>query len=179
MPSVYVRDEAAAPRQPHTDEKSPLRMAPIIAIYTGLGPPIGGVLTSLSLFAVAMFEAGGGSLTGFSTRALESVLGLIVLIPISALYGYYLGGIQAFLTGAIIAFASRSKGGFGYVTAFLAPLAVGVVAGVLMVTDFRLDFTRVVPGEYMMAAILAAIGVVASLILRFLFRRRFAPACAP
>ncbi len=178
MPSVYLRDEAAAPSRPYTNENPPLRTVPVIAIYTGLGPPIGGVLASLLLFAVAMFEAAGGSLTGFSTSALESVLGLIVFIPISALYGYYLGGIQAFLTGAIIAFASRSKGGFGYVTAFLAPLAVGVVAGVLIVTDFRLDFTRVVPGEYMMAAILAAIGVVASLILRLLFRRLFAPAYA-
>ncbi|MCA8887488.1 MAG: hypothetical protein KDA46_01580 [Parvularculaceae bacterium] len=181
MPSVYIKGDGATSGKANTDQNSVARKLSIIAIYTFLGPPVGGALTAISMFFLEAFDASNGSLAVFATKALQSLPGMVFIIPSAAIYGYFFGGVQAFITGVGIAYAANGRGGFGYLTAILVPLVVGVVAGVLIATDFRLDFTfrfdftRLSSSEYVSAAVLAVIGVGASLVLRFLFRRRFAP----
>ena len=141
------------------------RRGMIIGLYLLVGPPIGAAII-VALLWVAMFLSfvDGGQIN-IDGADLSNGLGVLAVVSVlAAPVSYFFGGIQALVTGIIIACFSDKDGKFGYGLALLAPVAPCVAAA------FVLDVER---GEPNWGAFFGVVGVLASLIVRLLFRQRF------
>jgi len=139
----------------------------IILIYAVLGPPVGGLLFLLGILFISLGDGlRHAALTDLSVvgmlKGIRSfLLFYIFTIPFSYMYGF----VQALLTGAVLSELLKRRGEAGYAAAFLAPLVIGL--GAYLVFDFGLEHDRA------LAAVIVAAGVLASLVLRLLFRNAF------
>lgn len=138
----------------------------IVLIYTLLGPAIGGMLTVSVLIAVWAVTEFGMSDDLFE-RPLETLLSLPLMFLIGALYGYIIGGAQAFACALLLAAVSDLNGRFSYARAAIASMIVAFLSAVF--------FYVAIDDNLGNAAFMVAAGPPTSLILRFLFRKRFAP----
>ncbi|NOX84135.1 MAG: hypothetical protein GXP06_14355 [Alphaproteobacteria bacterium] len=145
----------------------------IILIYTLAGPPIGGIIAMLSIYVYLAIETGFQSwLDNVRAEPIQIFLSLSRAFITVAFYGYIFGGIQALLTGIYISLNSGNDGKFGYGLAITASVFVA-----LAVTAVLTAFYQIRSGYAFLVApiILGAIGIAASVIVRFLFRKRFSP----
>ncbi|WDI30799.1 hypothetical protein PUV54_12630 [Hyphococcus flavus] len=144
------------------------RRVTIFLIFLVFGPPIGGLIAIHGFLLYMILQTGLSEV--FPEFKFQTLLGL-VLWPIWAfmlsLYGYIFGGIQAGVTGCILAIIADRNGRFSYQIAVMATLPSSLLAAI----HFGLRGN----GELFFAAILAGVSVAASLIVRFLFRKRFQP----
>ncbi len=150
------------------------RKALVFFIYMVFGPPIGGFATLVAVFLFGMFASGEFNFPGNVTA--EDVLELlhvIIWIPMMSLWGYVFGGIQAAMTGLILAAASDLEGRFGYDKAIVATLPPSLFAGIFISKDAIPELNSE-NGFFIL--VLTAAGIFASVAVRFLFRRRF---CLP
>lgn len=138
----------------------------IIMIYALAGPPVGGAITHVIYWFSTFLESRlpGGSL-------IETVFTLIGSLPAFLLLSYPFGGVQALLVGLVIKTFARSAGGFGYLTAVFAAGAVGTALGVLLSMGYISALGETPVG---VSTFLAVVGIFASIVVRFLFRDRFA-----
>ncbi len=139
----------------------------IILIYAFLGPPVGSLLFLLGVFLFSLQdEINYGVLADPSVLGVLKGIGAFLLFFIFTIpFSYMFGFVQALLTGVVLSGLHNKNGKAGYLAAFLTPL--GISAGAYAVFGFGFEF-----GQGFAAAI-AAIGVLTSLILRFLFRGAF------
>ena len=136
----------------------------VFFIYMIAGPPIGGALFLLGFMGYGIFaETGPTFLSKFDeTAVLRFFATLPMIFGFTLLFGYFLGGLQAAGAGLILTLMSDKNGRFGYGLAFLAAIVPSLLGAWLWMGD--------APG---FAAILFSLGLAASLVLRFLFRKRF------
>ncbi len=139
----------------------------IILIYALLGPPVGSVIFLLGVFLISL-EDGFKSVALTEPSVIETLKGVgyfilffVFTIPFSYIYGF----VQALLTGAVLSEILKRRGKAGYLAAFLTPLVIGL--GVYVISDFGIEREREV------AAAMVVVGVLASLVLRFLFSSAF------
>lgn len=139
----------------HTE---PLRSNPghVIFIATIAGPVYGTLWLG---FGAALYAA----IVSRSFSVLLAVLWAIPAIP----FGYFLGGLQAFVAGVILAAIAGPAGKFTYLEAFFAALLVGAVAAVVIAVILDMG--------WMAASFMAAAGCASSITVRAIFHRRFAP----
>ena len=154
----------------HQDETvtcAPRRRLPIILIYALLGPPVGAIVLLLSMFITSFAEAisreGLGVLSVENLPSFATIFGVAYIV---IAFSYLFGFVQALLTGVILAEWRTRFGGAGYLAAFIAPLCVGLAAYAVLLPAAP-GFGHGVP------LLLGAIGIAASLILRFFFRSAF------
>ena len=140
----------------------------IFAIYLAFGPPMGAIIFVVTIVAAGLigrlFEIATGQPAGSSQ--LTDIINLLFFfsaMPIIIMLSYLFGGLQAAVTGIIIAVSSGKGRKFGYGLAFLAPVIPSAAA--LFVLG---------RGETGLGWFLGVIGVTASLAIRYLFRARFA-----
>jgi len=147
-----------------TFRKSEPRKAQIFFIYLLAGPPIGalilivaGGLVSILLSSVTHPLSGN-----YGMSIPEVVTYYFFATPMAMLFSYIFGGLQAAGTGLFLTFLSTEKGKFNYSAALLAPLPPSGIA-------------FVVTGHTMagFGVLLCILSVLSSLMLRFLFRKRF------
>ncbi|WP_428409629.1 hypothetical protein [Hyphococcus sp.] len=134
------------------------RKVATILIYLLLGPPVGGMIFA-AFFSVSNVY---NFLTGSSANQEDLVSGTVGLFVLAMPFSYMFGGLQAAMTGVIIAICTRNEGRFGYGLAFLASLVSSLVGAVIFGRD-AVGF----------GVILVVVGVLSSLVLRFLFRKVF------
>ncbi|MFZ5617972.1 MAG: hypothetical protein ACOZAA_11720 [Pseudomonadota bacterium] len=140
----------------------------VVLIYTAFGPAVGGVLTiTVSIVALQFQDGGSGLARVFLETPLRSLAAIPMVLVLGALCGYWIGGTQALACGLILAAISGRDGRFGYFRAGLSAALVAILATIVIV--LFLD-TGLWGALFMVAA-----GLPSSLILRFLFRKRFAP----
>lgn len=152
----------------HVHQTGSHREPRIIMIYALVGPPFGGMIVFLMFLISASFgETWRENLHDDFSGTIFSLIGAAIGFPVM---GYPFGGVQALLTGLLIKTVASSGGRFGYLTAFLAPAFVGAAVTVLL-TYLYYDGVGFAPISVFIAV--GLIGIVASLIVRFLFRRRF------
>lgn len=139
----------------------------IVVIYTLLGPAIGGMLTISVL--IAMTAATTGFESGYDNfdAPLQMLLSLPMTLLLGALFGYYVGGVQAVMCALLLAAISDLNGRFSYARAAIASMVVAFLSAVF--------FYVAIDDNLGNAAFMVAAGPPTSLILRFLFRKRFAP----
>ncbi len=159
-----------------TDSDAPTskgRRPRIILIYVLAGPPIGGIIAMLAIYMYLAIETGFQPwLDNVRAEPIQTILSLPMTFIIVALYGYIFGGIQALLTGIYISLNSGKNGKFGYKLAITASAFVALV-----VTAVLTAFYQIRTGYAVLAVpiILGAIGIAASVLVRFFFRKRFSP----
>lgn len=141
-----------------------------ILIYGLFGPPVGGLIAYIILLVYA--ARGEYWWADFRENTLEVLASLSTGLIAFPLYGYLFGGVQALLTGLIVKTFADTDGRFGYMTAFVAATLVGVVVGLFLTTGY---FFSIGYAPVIAFVVLAVIGITASLIVRFLFRKRFRP----
>lgn len=135
----------------------------VFFIYLLLGPPLGALVFYLGLIGYSVIDNGFGNSSGWAVAdAVEFVVAFFSLLWVITLFSYFFGGLQAAGTGLILAILSRDGGRFGYGLAFMAALVPSFLGAALLAGD--------APG---FAVALFATGLVASFLLRFLFRKRF------
>ena len=100
-------------------------------------------------------------------RPLETLIFIPAIVLIGALYGYFIGGAQAMMCALLLAAISDLDGRFSYAHAAIAALIVAFLSAVFIFVAFDDNLGNAV---FMVAA-----GPPTSLILRFLFRKRFEP----
>jgi len=157
-----------------TDGDAPSRKSRrprIILIYTLVGPPVGGILTLLAIFISSAITSGLEIWLGnVRTEPVLTILSVPMMFVGFALFGYIFGGIQAFLTGAYISLVAGKDGKFGYLTATACAVLVGALtSGVLAV--FYWVGVGFVPAVEL--AYLAFVGVISSIIVRWMKRHSF------
>ena len=146
---------------------APRRRLPIVLIYAFLGPPVGAIVLLLSMFITSFAEAiSREGLGALSIENLSSSASYFSIAHIFIAFSYLFGFVQALLTGVILAEWRARFGGAGYLAAFIAPLCVGLAAYAVLLPAAP-GFGHGVP------LLLGAIGIAASLILRFFFRSIF------
>lgn len=140
------------------------RRLPIFFIYFVVGPPVGGLLFT-AFFTISMLH---GFVFGEVAEAGDAFFrflgGLFVMVPLAVIFSYFFGGVQAAVTGLFISGFAPRNGRFGYLTAFVAAIGPSL-AGAFLIARESIFF-----GTW-----LAAIGTLASLMVRYIFRRRFSP----
>ena len=136
----------------------------VFFIYLLLGPPLGALVFYLGLIGYSFIESGFGNPSdGMSVAAVaEFVVAFFSFLWVIVFFSYFAGGLQAAGTGLILAVVSKDGGRFGYNLAFLAALVPSFLGAVLFAGD--------TPG---FAVAMFVTGIVASLLLRLLFRERF------
>ncbi|MEO1136379.1 MAG: hypothetical protein AAFW68_07190 [Pseudomonadota bacterium] len=140
----------------------PDRRLPIFFIYLIFGPPIGGVIFAIGWFG-ALFISQISSTTIVPAEALWThAQAFPLFLLLSIVFSYLFGGVQAILTGLFISAFAKRNGKFGYRMALLASFSGSLLGGLLFARD-SLTFL----------ALLTAIGVLASILIRFVFRNRF------
>ncbi|PQA85599.1 hypothetical protein CW354_21930 [Marinicaulis flavus] len=157
METKLKTPEAADP-----GEKIGRRFA-IFCVYLVLGPPVGG----LFLIAGALLTAGASVFTGngdgiSSGSGWDTIFGVFALTPLVLMFSYLFGGLQAAATGLFLAVFSGKEGRFGYILAVLAPVPPGLVALFVMGRDGLSG-----------GLALGLLGILASVTLRFVFRKSF------
>lgn len=149
----------------NSSKSAALRRRKVFFIYVIFGPPIGAIIVVFTVLVVTMYD-GGIDLTYGSWIELIQALSWFLMITLFALmYSYLVGGVQAALTGVIVACLSSNNGRFGYGLALAAPALVGLVAGIVLAYPLNTGAQ--------LSAYLGVIGVLANLAIRFLFRKRF------
>ncbi len=149
-------------------ENQKVKRPRVIVLYSIFGPPIGGLIVYLIFLAyTARNEYFLADFRENTLEVLTSLLGGLISFPLLA---YLFGGVQALLTGALIKRLSDSDGRFGYLTAFFAAMWVGVCMSFVLSAAYFFSI-----GYIPVSAIVAlgVLGIVASLIVRFLFRKSF------
>ena len=165
MTSVYGA-EVSPSNESVREARAPRAM--IFFIYLLAGPPAGATLfvAGVVAYGIGLQLSGAGVGIGYNGPSETSMLQTIATIPVfwivASVLSYIFGGLQAAGTGLLLTFMSGEDGRFGYGLAFFAALVPSFFGAVL--------FGRDAPGYF---AVLFAIGVAASLILRFHFRKRF------
>jgi hypothetical protein len=160
-----------------TDDDAPTHKGKrprIILIYALAGPPIGGIVAILSIYMYTAITSGFEIwLDNVRAEPIQTLLSLLMTLVAVAFYGYILGGIQALLTGSFISLFAGKDGKFGYGLAIIAPafVALGVGGAWMVFYQIRVGFTPFFEPPIM----LGAIGVAASVTVRFLFRKQFSP----
>jgi hypothetical protein len=152
------------------------RKAMVFFIYLMFGPPIGGLATILTFLILSAVLAGDLGLLGDASG--EGVIQLFFLpvwVVMLSLWGYLFGGVQAAMTGLILAACSDLDGRFGYDRAVIATLPPSMFAGILIGKDYVNDHDA---GHGFLILVLTLASIVASLVLRYLFRERFRIPCA-
>lgn len=139
----------------------------IVLIYTLLGPAIGGMLTISVLIAMTAAMYGFESGASISETPLQMLLSLPMTLLLGALFGFYVGGAQAFVCALLLAAVSDLNGRFSYAWAATASMIVAFLSAVF--------FYVAIDDNLGNAAFMVAAGPPTSLMLRFLFRKRFAP----
>lgn len=142
----------------------------LILKYALLGPLIGAVLI-ICLFYLYVFAeelASGGEL-GDLFGDPPSLSDLLLFLGLVVFYGYILGGMQAIATGVLLKLWTRNRGEFTYLMAAGAAALIGLIALFFLLIIFNSSPT----GGAWIALILCAVGVAASLGLRFIFRKSF------
>jgi len=144
----------------------------IVLIYTLLGPAIGGVMTTSSLIIDPYLQnAAPDTIADYLEILSWSLIFVLSAIIYGSFFGYWFGGVQAFACGLLLAAMSNREGRFGY---FHAGLAAAITAGVAMaIYEFAFGWSL---GE---ALFFVSAGLPTSLLLRFLFRKKFAPVKSP
>ncbi len=147
------------------------RKAMVFFIYLIFGPPIGGLATILTFLILSAVLAGDLGLLGdASGEGFIQLFFLPIWVVMLSLWGYVLGGVQAAMTGLILAACSDLDGRFGYDRAILATLPPSIFAGILIGKDYVNDYDA---GHGFLTLVLAVASIVASLVLRYIFRKRF------
>lgn len=141
------------------------RKVMVFFIYLIFGPPIGGIITLTSMLGYVVIEEGFGQT--FSNEWFSGFPLFPFYILFLSLWGYLFGGVQAALTGLILSISSDAGGRFGYFHALLATIPPSILAGIFLYFQERDGFVA--------SGVLAIVSVVASLVVRFLFRNRFRP----
>ena len=138
----------------------------IILSYIVLGPAIGGILTISVL--IAMTAATTGFESGYDNfnAPLQMLLSLPMTLLLGALFGYYVGGAQAVMCALLLAAISDLDGRFSYAQAAIAAFIVAFLSAVFIYVAIDDNLGN--------AMFMVAAGPATSLILRFLFRKRFA-----
>jgi len=136
----------------------------IAVIYSLAGPPIGGFLTSIAEIADFRY---GPTLKQLIDSPFTTMSDLMQLIFSLTFGGYIFGGFQAAACGLLLMTMSDHQARFSYLQASVASVVVAVSAAAILVFLFGLDLVS--------AFFVVAAGPPTSLILRFLFRKRFAP----
>lgn len=148
----------------------PRRRLPIIFIYALLGPPVGAIVFLSGALLAAAYQS--LKLNGWEGVSLSDALQSLAVVPVVLLYAipfsYLFGFVQALLTGVALAELRARTGKARYLEAVLVPLVIGAGAYAVMAAGLY--------PVYDFAAAIVAIGIAASLVLRFLFRRAFATA---
>ena len=142
----------------------PNSKASIAIIYTVFGPAVGGILTSFAFVADFQYR--------FPIKVLfESPIAMLFdifeFVASAVIAGYFFGGFQAAACGILLMTMSDRNARFSYIQAGLAPILVAIISAALIVFIFDAGIDA--------ALFLVAAGPPTSLILRFLFRKRFAP----
>jgi hypothetical protein len=167
-------------RQTHNDDLSnrtmprgngARRKAMIVLIYTAIGPALGGLLMVSALYAVSALESGVETGPTIAQSPLQYLIYLPLVGLTGALFGFYFGGVQAFACGVLLAAMSDLNGKFSYVQAAIAAVLVAFLSAALVFVASD--------GGLSAAAFMVVAGPPTSLLLRFLFRKRFAPVKAP
>lgn len=152
------------------------RTAMVFFIYLIFGPPIGGLATILAFLVLPGILAGNFGLLGdASGEGFVQLVFLPVWVVMLSLWGYVFGGVQAAMTGLILAACSDLDGRFGYDRAIFATLPPSVFAGIFIGKDYVDDYGA---GHGFLTLVLTLASIVASLALRYLFRKRFSPVLA-
>ena len=138
----------------------------IILSYIVLGPAIGGILTISVL--IAMTAATTGFESGYDNfnAPLQMLLSLPMTLLLGALFGYYVGGAQAVMCALLLAAISDQDGRFSYAQVAFASMIVACLSAVFIYVAIDDNLGN--------AMFMVAAGPATSLILRFLFRKRFA-----
>lgn len=141
--------------------------ASIFLLYIILGPAIGGMLTISVL--IAMTSATTGLESGYDNFnvPLQMLLSLPMTLLLGALFGYFVGGAQAVMCALLLAAISDQDGRFSYAQVAFASMIVACLSAVFIYVASD--------GNLGAAMFMVAAGPPTSLILRFLFRKRFAP----
>lgn len=140
----------------------------IFFFYLLAGPPAGATLfvAGVLAYGIGLQLSGAGVGIGYYGSGETGMLQIIATIPmfwiLASVLSYIFGGLQAAGTGLLLTFMSSENGRFGYGLAIFAALVPSLLGAVM--------FGRDAPGYF---AVLFAIGVASSLLLRFLFRKRF------
>ncbi len=143
----------------------------IVFIYLIFGPPIGGLATILGFFTFAVFAEGNGAFfESFAGEDIGDLLMMPVWMFLMSLWGYVFGGAQAAMTGLILAVASDREGRFGYDRTIIATFPPSLIAGIVISGG---AFPALGNENGLVIFILTLTGVVASIAVRFLFRKRF------
>lgn len=135
----------------------------VFGVYLVLGPPIGGIITFIPGCAYALAFAIINPSAVHAEHFGSALLALPTVFLLSLMSSYLFGGLQAAVAGAALAVVSRG-GRFSYMKAFIAAVIASSVVAFL-----------IADGELWVAAALVAIGTIASVVLRYLFRGSFAP----
>ncbi|MFC2952843.1 hypothetical protein ACFOOP_12970 [Marinicaulis aureus] len=159
-------DESLQPQRAIDRNVAPQRALNFF-IYLIAGPPIGALVFMAFLCAMAIEAAFiTPSLTSPSVPSEAAILGtfvsLIAFTPVALMFSYFFGGLQAAATGLLLIFLSDRQGKFSYGAAMLAALPSSLAALFIIGRD-SIGFGVVV----------ALIGMLSSLILRLIFRKRF------
>lgn len=140
----------------------------IVVIYTLFGPAIGGLITISVLLGVAAATGGFGAQNDFVKSPVELWFWLPATLLFGVIYGYIFGGAQAFACALLLAAVSDLNGRFSYARAAIASMIVAFLSAVF--------FYVAIDDKLGNAAFMVAAGPPTSLMLRYLFRNRFAPA---
>lgn len=98
-----------------------------VLIYTAIGPAVGGALTVMSILAVSLVSYvidGHGELREISIGLLNALSAISLVLAYGVLFGYVIGGGQAFICGLLLAAVSDKFGKFTYVQSALAAATV-------------------------------------------------------
>lgn len=138
----------------------------IILFYIFVGPPVGGMLVFLYLFVFSLLSGAADFWTdSFFKEPLEALSTFAGNFILVTLLSYVFGGVQALATGLLISTISGPEGNFSYVVALIIPAIVGATVMLALAEAYQMPLG--------IGAFLGAIGVGASILIRFLFRRRF------
>lgn len=146
------------------------RASRIVLIYGLFGPPIGGLIVYVYYLIDSFFLSRMPNFVDRHYDFVDAIFSIAAGFIAFPLLGYAFGGVQALLTGLLIKTLAGPEGKFGYLTVLLAATVVGASVGALLVSGY---VTAIGFAPITIVIVLGVIGIAASIIVRFLFRRRF------
>lgn len=152
----------------YKEQSTQLRRLPIILIYGFLGPLVGGFLFLLgsAVFVLAIEIKRDGLAALSFAEVLPFLASFFLLWIFSIPFSFLFGFVQALLTGLALAEWRMQTGRVTYFDAGLAAFIIGIIACLVLAGPLETS--------HAFAVSVAIIGILASLILRFVFRAVFA-----